>query len=312
MSLFADTCVNAAGLGVHSAMNFVIVCARYLHNSNGIKTMHKLCHTLNGLGHDARLMFVASNDPNSQTLVYRDETWTNKAFNTPVLKEDDKDFIKSAHVVYPETIISNPLCAERIIRYFGNREKNCNGMAVMVGERDFIVAHSKAIHNKPDYVLFNAEINPAFNDIGSLPFSKRKMDVTYIGKGYIYGGVGVLPNTLYVAREWPVTQEQLALVMRQTRFFFTWDSWTSTNVEAVLCGAVPVIENYAPWKPEEIDGTELGWLPRGEMDEDGVVMNLKRFRAGRDDLMDKISKLSLTWNDRVGEFAVLVEKHFNS
>ena len=80
----------------------------------------------------------------------------------------------------------------------------------------------------------------------------------------------------------------------------------------MLCGAVPVILNYDPWKPEEIDGAELGWLPRGEMAEAGVELDVERFFAGRDALIDRISKLSLTWDDRVREFADMVESHFSA
>lgn len=292
-------------------MNFVIVTARYISNSNGIKILHKLCHTINKLGGDARLLFINSSEPSSQTIGFHDDTWTNKELNTPVLKREDQDFIQDAYVLYPETIIANPVKAKRVIRYFGNKEGYCSGRAVIAGTNDFIVAHSRVIHPNPHYVLFNADINPAFNDVGTEPYDQRTLDATYIGKGYIYGGTGILPNTLYIAREWPNSQEQLALVMRNTRFFYTWDAWTATNVEAVLCGAVPVILSYDPWTPEEIDSSELGWLPRASLIDEQIGIDANAFKTGREAIMGRISELSVSWEKRVEMFMEKVRRHFS-
>lgn len=291
---------------------FLIVCQRYTSNSNGIKIMHKICHAINELGGDARLMFIDARQPGSQLLMLHDETWVDKSLNTPVLKNNEKSFIKKAFVIYPETITDNPLGSNKVIRYFGNREGYCNGQRVALGKSDFILSHSSMISSDAHFILFNAEISPAFHNIDSLPFDQRKMDVTYIGKGYIYGGVGVIPNTVYVAREWPQSQEQLGILLRQTRFFYTWDAWTSTNTEAVMCGAVPVILHYGPWKPEEVDGSELGWLPRGEIKNDRLTLDSGKFSKGRDALMEKISHYSLSWSKRVEDFMEKVELHFST
>lgn len=256
------------------------------------------------------MMFIDAKSPNSQQVIFHDDTWTNKDLNTPVLEEKEGGFANDAIVIYPETIIANPLRAKRVVRYFGNREGYCNSRKVLAGQNDFILAHSHVIHQKPDYILFNADINPAFNDIGAIPFENRQMDVTYVGKGYIYGQVGIIPNTLFVGREWPQNQEQLAILLRQTRFFFTWDAWTSTNVEAVLCGAVPVVLSFDPWKSEEVDSSELGWLPRADLMQEEIALDREKFVDGRSSLITKINELSRSWNDRVAEFVTKVEEYF--
>ena len=100
------------------------------------------------------------------------------------------------------------------------------------------------------------------------------------------------------------------MVLRQTRFFFTWDAWTATNVEAILCGAVPIILDYGPWKQEEIDGSELGWLPRGDMTDDGIVVDQEKFKIGREDMIKNIGDLSRLWKSKVLEFMGMVQEHF--
>lgn len=290
-------------------MNFTIVSQCYMPNSNGIKVLHKICDALNRFGHDARMLYLNPHEANSQDFINPATIKGAPDLNAPILKGEDKSFIADSIVVYPEVVIANPLNAKKVVRYFGNRESYCNGRTVMAGSKDFIVAHSCVIHPKPDYVLFSAEVNPCFNGVGARYFEERTMDVTYIGKGYIYGNVGIIPNTVYIAREWPTTQEQLAILMRQTRFFYTWDAWTSTNMEAVLCGAVPVILHYDPWKPEELDASELG-LPRAEIVDGEVKLDADKFLKERIELMKKIDVMTISWDDRVREFAGKVEEHF--
>lgn len=256
------------------------------------------------------MMFIDARYKGSQNVIFGDERYISKELNTPLLKEDDKDFIEDAYVIYPETIVANPLMAKNVVRYFGNKDGYCNGRSVVIGDNDFIVAHSKVIMPTADFILHNADINPVFNNIDTLPYDQRRIDVTYIGKGYIYGDTAVVPNTLFIAREWPQTQEQLAMVLRQTRFFFTWDAWTATNVEAILCGAVPIILDYGPWKQEEIDGSELGWLPRGDMTDDGIVVDQEKFKIGREDMIKNIGDLSRLWKSKVLEFMGMVQEHF--
>src|ERR1700730_17464086 len=107
--------------------DFIVVAPQYTASSNGIKTLFKICHTINKLGGKARMVFIDSGDPNCQTTSLHDSSWTNPDWNTPPLQESEKHLIGTSYVLYPEVMLGNPLGARRIIRYFGNREGYCNG-----------------------------------------------------------------------------------------------------------------------------------------------------------------------------------------
>jgi hypothetical protein len=181
-------------------------------------------------------------------------------------------------------------------------------MMIGIGPNDFLLAHSRATRKDAQYILFNSEINPVFNDLETLPTLDRRLDVTYVGKGDMYGRVHVLGNTLYVSREWPSGQPQLAMLLRQVRVFYTWDSWTSTNVEAILSGAVPFFMRYEPWTEEDLDGSELGRIPRMDMQHQNF--DPVRFAEERRNLIVRIQILHATWDERVRDFMQAAEKHF--
>lgn len=41
---------------------------------------------------------------------------------------------------------------------------------------------------------------------------------------------------------------ELAVLLKNTRYFYTWDYCTQTVVDAMLCGAIPVYMSVAPYK----------------------------------------------------------------
>jgi hypothetical protein len=278
----------------------IIVVPPYTGSSNGIKSVHKIAHTINQLGGDARLVIYNGG------FLFDGKQFTNPELNTPCLKQEDKQLLLSSIVVYPEIIPGNPLCASRVVRYLGNKDGLLTGKKMGSRSGDFLLAHSKVIEPNADCVLFNAEFNPAFNDTGVL---SRDMDATYVGKGHIYGKCSIMANTLYIDRTWPYGAEQLAYVLRRTRFFYTWDSWTATNVDAILCGAVPYFLRYEPWTEAELDGSELGEIPR--MDANHTEFYPLEFQKKRRKLIKRIDELNATWENRVREFIGRVEAHFS-
>lgn len=288
--------------------DFIIVTPQYFPNSNGIRTLHKICHTINKIGGKARLVFIDSSDPNCATVSLRDLTWTNQEWNTPPLQQSEMHLIDTSYVLYPEVMIGNPLGAKKVIRYFGNREGYCNGKKIGIGPSDFLLAHSVATRKDAHYVLFNSEINPVFNHAGSVPTMQRSLDATYIGKGYLYGQVGIVNNTLLIGRDWPKPQEQLAVLLRSVRIFYTWDSWTQTNVEAVLCGAIPCFLRYEPWTEEDLDGSEIGRIPR--LDNNNQVIDINKFQEEQKKLIDRVAYIASSWDERVRTFTQKVEQHF--
>jgi hypothetical protein len=61
---------------------------------------------------------------------------------------------------------------------------------------------------------------------------------------------------------WPRTKKELALLLRNCRFLYSWDLLSQTNIDALFCGSIPVIMSTLPLKTlEELNGGELGIHP---------------------------------------------------
>ena len=291
----------------------IIVTFPYIEHSNGIKTMHRICHTINDLGGDARLVFL------SNGIRCGDATCVNPNLNTPCLREEDKHLLQTEIVVYPEVVSGNPVCASKVVRYLGNKDGLLTGQKMNAKPRDFLLAHSKVIEPKANCVLFNAELNPVFNENGAKPFYGRPMDATYTGKGFIHGKGFVhgecptQPNMLLIERIWPKGQDQLAYLLKNIRFFYTWDAWTATNLDALMCGCIPFFLRYEPWTEEELDGSELGVIPRLDWSRKISYDSnqwLERFEQEKAALITRIGELNASWNARVKDFMEQVEGYF--
>lgn len=284
------------------AKTIIIVTPPYIENSNGIKSLYKIAHTINQVGGDARLVIYNGG------FHFDGNEYINKALNTQCLRANDKGMLQTEIVMYPEIIPGNPLCASKIVRYLGSKDGLLTGRKMNAGPRDFLLAHSKVIEPNAHGVLFNAEFNKAFNDTDTSAAQHREFDVTYGGKGYMYGECTIIPDTMAIAREWPRGPEQLAYLLRKVRYFYTWDSWTATNIDAILCGAVPYFLRYEPWTEAELDGSELGEIPR--MDASHAEFYPLEFQEKRRKLIGRIAELNNSWDDRVLGFMDCADGHF--
>lgn len=287
----------------------VIVAPNYSHQSNGVRGLHYLGHTINALGHIARLLILARDKIVGAGAA---DQLLNPDWDTPLLKEEERGLLDEAIIIYPEVVYGNPLDAKRVARWLGNKEGVLrSGQGMNAGRYDFLFAHSKVIRKDAHHILYYAYQNPCFNDIGADP-DKRILNATYIGKGYMYGKVGPITDkaglTLEIDREWPRTQEQLAILLKHIACFYTWDCWSATNVDAIMCGAVPFFLNYSPFSSEEIDSSEIGRIPR--LDADNREFNLEKFQVERIQLKARLTTLHASWDDRVRHFLAKMERHF--
>lgn len=100
--------------------NFIIYAPAYKDDSGGIIVLHKLCHLLNELGHQAYLW------PNQFGV--RPTLWkkikrslkkfpyhTNSEYNTPIANKSL--FHENSIVVYSEVDYGNPLAAKNVVRW---------------------------------------------------------------------------------------------------------------------------------------------------------------------------------------------------
>ena len=246
-------------------MKFVIVAPPYHAKSAGIVVMHELCDSLNRLGHTATsILTINSNgftNPNEKRFfepeLLRHEIDTDNEFNT---------FIEDGIVIYPEIITGNPLGGKRIVRYLLNKEGAIGGNSMEASEKDFILSFSKSFQDDANAYLIKLSENSIFNCENSKPTADRTLDLTYIGKGNNYDQCFVVKNTLEITRLWPQSRQELAILFKQTRFFYTWDAISQTNIDALFCGAAPVFLTARPHDSfESLDKNEIGAFPKASM-----------------------------------------------
>jgi hypothetical protein len=305
-----------------------IICAplHFVFASNGVLALVKLaraiektgrsayvCTYVHGNGQDTILAvdfdtYVCQNEQETQLVgTVRRAT---KEFGIQMLKDFSPQRIGECYVVYPEAIRYNPLNAKRVIRYFLNKDTFFPAAKVQVGPDDFILAHSRVMHPDPHHVCYFAELNPLFNSEGSHPAQYRQMDLCYLGKGPTYGYTHIVPETVVITRTWPTTKEQLAILLRNCRFFYTADACSNLNVEALACGAIPAFLDYGPWKPEEIDSAEPGVFPRLY---DGIAAGdnfYEEFEVARAGYLGRLGSYIDGWETSVAQMIEKVDAHF--
>jgi hypothetical protein len=236
-----------------------------------------------------------------------------KKYGVRLLDDFSREKIESSYVVYPDAVLDNPLGAPRVIRYFGNRDGILKGGAtVRRGANDFMLAHSRFMSPDAHHVCTFTRMNPLFNRTGTLPPFNRTLDLSYIGKGALYGFNGKVNNTVGISRGWPESKEELAILLRNCRFFYTADSCSHINNEALSCGAIPIFLHNGPWTDAEIDAFEAGPLPRLHPGESLDEAKWERFERDRDRYLAGLSAIEREWEPSVQAMIEKVDRHFGS
>jgi len=233
-------------------------------------------------------------------------------YGLKLLKDFSQQYIDECYVVYPEVTLNNPLNAKRVVRYFLNKDGIMTGQTVNVGPNDFILAHSRTMHPSPHFVCFFCATHPLFHDEGTRPARERTLDLLYIGKGAALGFNGTVPNTVTITRTWPPTKDQLALLLRNCRIFYTADACTCLSLEALLCGAVLAFVHKGPWTDGEIDASELGVVPRLNHAASSDEVDFEAFEVQRGRYVDNLRTFQSSWDSQVSELAHRVEAHFSA
>lgn len=249
-------------------MNWIIVTPIYSNSSNGIKNLHEICHQLNNNGENAYLLYMElTNNPYHPNLFVVDNA-TDSNLNTKTLPQNmaTKEIIENSIVIYPEILHGNPLNSKYVIRWYGNRPENTGlKQNLSTNINEYIISFSKIFIKNYNSTLFNPSLDEVFYN-NKINLSNKKIDIVYHGKSQSYGiKTEVFDNTLYLSRENPKDKIMLSNILKQCRFFYTYDSLSNINTEAIAAGAIPVFLNYFPWTEEEIDCLELGEMPRGKL-----------------------------------------------
>jgi len=301
-------------------MKWLICVDPYTDKSNGIKHLHEMCDQLNKINEEAYIAFLAPMvDPRDRKVIIKnDPSLLNKNLNTPILPKEllKNNWTNEFIVILPEVVVGNPLNAKNIVRWIGNKQSICSwGQFLSIENDAFILSFSRIFADKPHHVLYKSHIDEFFFESDNkTDYKDRKLDLIYHGKGVQYLNCNIFDNTFFIDRFWPKSRHQLALLLKQCRYFYTYDVMSNINAEALAAGAVPIFVNYSPWTEKEIDSIEGGIFPRGKVlsiqdnlifgDVDDIL-----FKKQRSEYLNNVRILESNWNER---FIKAIEeiKHF--
>jgi hypothetical protein len=296
-------------------IKFLVVAPQYQVRSGGVMVLHELCDALNRNGYPCGIVFLHGGNAAEQNFQFAFSD--NKEFHMPqgqrieILNNTEfQEIINEGVVIYPDLINGNPLGAKKIIRYILNfNESPFYG--------DFILSFSKIYSNYSNHVLFKTFKNSVFNDNEARPWNERNLNLTYFGKGPSFIDCKLLPNTLALERDWPRDKNQLAILLKQCKFLFTWDCVSATIQDAIMCGAIPILLHDQQIPRILINQMEIGSYPdirfnsiedlplEISYDFDSVNSSIKQFKHNYDYFAD-------SWVERVGDFAkIYINKIFN-
>jgi len=220
------------------------------------------------------------------------------------ISEDEKN---DAIIIYPEVIHDNPLCARNVARYMLNKDGLLWGKKILRSERDFVFTYHR--HFEPDapvayFPLADLEKLNFSDDIAS-----RELNMLYFGKGPSLKMEfdGKIPYLL-VTRSWPSEKDILLEFLKNCRYFHTSDCMSSILMEALLCGATPVIHYWDPaFNKDEVLSGELPEVYQLQSEQDFSPENvLKKSESMR----KKIQIHQANWRDTLSKITEMMHAKF--
>ena len=296
---------------------FVIAAPPYSHQSGGIMVLHQLCDALNGLGYETAIAFFHSGvAPNFQWAFTNIPTCYGPNLRRKMLPLDDADgtlkaMLENGVVVYPDLIVGNPLGAKNVVRYLLYKNFEYSGLE----SGEFVLSFSKLYHSKADAYLFHPFRDPNLHAVGAAHWSERTMDCTYFGKGPNFTTCSRIPDTVVISRTWPEDKNQLGILLRQCRYFFTWDGATATNLDAIACGAVPVLLHEEQISAAEYALGEFGPLPRATLldalNKESVAADKNEVDTTMSEIVSRMASYERDWQANVNAFAIAAGRFFD-
>ncbi len=276
-----------------SSRKYLICSPSYSENNGGAIVLHKLCHLINDLGHEAYLFpFVDNHQLNrfnyKKTLVkffkkHLREPFrrfkTNPEFKTPVLKKRPKDIgTNSWVVIYPEIIFGNPLEAKNVVRWLlhnpghdPNTGKETKPFFYGPGELYFRIGswfkefHYPGSTTSNNFLsVFHYPTN-LYNTNNVAPY--RKGTAYAIRKGVNKRIVHDLNDSILIDN---LRHEEISKIFKKVDMFISYDSYTTFSFLAALCGCKSVVIPD-PYLSEE------AWIPREE-DRYGVAYGFENIK----------------------------------
>ncbi|MBH9553885.1 hypothetical protein [Inhella gelatinilytica] len=284
---------------------YVIVTPSYC-VSAGVRVMHTLCHELNALGLDAKLLITSNLSPSPAEML-------NPALNTPcinpIFERAWPRLQDEAIVICTDGFPGNPFGAKHVVRYVLGKE--------MPRETDnpeeFRVYYSKAFPAQRagrHAVLYLLPIDLALFNANNVV--ERPQNMLWLGKGARFlkdTHEGCIPITY----SWPPTRPELAFHLRRTSRLYSYDAVSATNLEAVLCGATVVLKHLSyhdwTWTRADMEAMEQGTGGFAFGDSD---YELDRAERTRQETMERIRYHQASFKMRLLEFVEATQYRFRA
>lgn len=300
---------------------FVICTPPYANHSAGIIVLHELCDALIQHGHEAYVAFMQMTE-GRWVFHYpaSDQAFSPNLKRMPIDRVDYcravSDALDNGICVYPEIVQGNPLMAKRVVRYFLYHDGGITGAKSLYDQGDYILSFSPAFFENPNRVLYKPVVDSSMHDMGAPPFESRSLDLTFFGKGPKYTQCHLIDGSVELPKTWPNKKEQLAALLRNTRYVYTWDYHSSLNVDAVLCGARPVLMQTKQLEQDgltfnDTDGFDVFLSPRAT-DSEGKLIEPVGYGERRARYVDNVQEQIGRWVDAVGEFADEAHRYFRA
>jgi hypothetical protein len=257
-------------------LKFTVYAPFYTDKSGGHWYLHFLCDQLNRIGHETAI-YVYDGGP------------TNPNFIAP------QDYLKDSVVIYPETIANNPLNAQKVVRYLLNKDGLLKGKKIEWGNNDFALSYSKDFRSDCDILSYAICDTSIFYDMGL----ERVYNSFYIGKGQ----GPQLPGCMEITRQFPAQKEELAKILNRSKIFFTYDCVSSTNLDAILCGAMPY---FLTKPPKELYNNEYGkfWIESLDAQEIAAA------KENNKHILGQVIENQKTFSKRLAKMVNKIEAHF--
>ncbi len=274
--------------------------------------LHELCTALNAINKKAGIIFITEGSQDLQNFKFGysesknlyDPNGMYYDYFTGRTNQEINDYIHDSVVIYPDIIRGNPLNARRCATYV-------LGFPKFEIKSDFIISYAKNYISNPDSILYKPFISEYMHSRETPHWSQRNLSLTYFGKGPAYADCTLVPGTVLIERDWPRDKQQLALLLRQCKYFFSWDSLSATNIDAVLCGAVPILMQDKQLPRSVIDSLESGPLPTISyspgMDTRSTPVNVAAIDTSMRNIVENLEKFKDSWQTQVINFCKQIE-----
>jgi len=260
---------------------FIIFSPSYNEKSGGIVVLHKLCHILNELGHDAKLLphreqFVIDKTNFFKTfeIFFKFEIKslfngykTNTSLNTPVVTSKQFPVIDDdTIVIYSELVLGNPLNAKNVVRWLLHQPGFHTGQ-VMYNPGELLFKFNSAIDDfhypgsKTSKVELKVIHYPLEHYNLENTSSNRQGNAHCIRKGKDKKIIHDLNNSILVDH---LSHAEVAKVFKRSEQFISYDTYTAYSIFAVLCGCESIVvpndgESEEQWYPNETDRYGLAY-----------------------------------------------------